>query len=153
MTAVDEIATSRSAPAARLQNVRDSTVAPTTVAAGPATAATAVLSPVGLLVLLSGAFLPVLDFFIVNVALPTMDSTLHASAPKLELVVAGYGVAYALMLVVGGRLGDAIGRRRMFVIGLVGFTLSSLLCGLAPNIDVLIAARILQGLFAAMSQP
>ena len=93
-----------------------------------------VLSPIGLIVLLSGAFLPMLDFFIVNVALPTMDSTLHASAPMLELVVAGYGIAYALMLVVGGRLGDAIGRRRMFVAGLVGFTVTSLLCGLAPNI-------------------
>ena len=111
------------------------------------------LSPIGLIVLLAGGFLPVLDFFIVNVALPTMDSTLHASAPMLELVVAGYGVAYALMLVVGGRLGDALGRHRLFVAGLVGFTISSLLCGIAPNIGVLIAARIAQGLSAAMSQP
>jgi len=113
----------------------------------------AMLSPIGLIVLLCGAFLPILDFFIVNVALPTMNSTLHASAPMLELVVAGYGVAYALMLVVGGRLGDAIGRRRMFVFGLVGFTISSLLCGIAPNIEVLVMARIAQGLSAAMSQP
>ncbi len=126
--------------------------------AGPAlqpagVAPVSTLNPIGLAVLLCGAFLPVLDFFIVNVALPTMDSTLHASAPMLELVVAGYGVAYALMLVVGGRLGDALGRRRLFVTGLVGFTLSSLLCGIAPNIGVLIAARIAQGLSAAMSQP
>ncbi len=111
------------------------------------------LGPIGLLVLLCGAFLPILDFFIVNVALPTMNSTLHASAATLELVVAGYGTAYALMLVVGGRLGDAIGRRRMFVLGLAGFTITSLACGIAPNIEVLIAARILQGLSAAMSQP
>src|SRR6266496_254185 len=130
------------------------------IAASPAvladpirTTAPPALSPIGLVVMLCGAFLPVLDFFIVNVALPTMDSTLHASAPMLELVVAGYGVAYALMLVVGGRLGDAIGRRRMFVAGLVGFTISSLLCGIAPNIGVLIATRIAQGLSAAMSQP
>src|SRR6266516_3943735 len=88
-----------------------------------------------------------------DVALPTMDSTLHASAPMLELVVAGYGTAYALMLVIGGRLGDAIGRDRMFVAGIVGFTVSSLLCGIAPNAGVLIAARIAQGLSAAMSQP
>src|SRR6266536_2996078 len=114
---------------------------------------TTTLSPVGLLVLLCGGFLPILDFFIVNVALPTMDSTLHASAPMLELVVAGYGTAYALMLVIGGRLGDAIGRDRMFVAGIVGFTVSSLLCGIAPNAGVLIAARIAQGLSAAMSQP
>jgi MFS family permease len=118
----------------------------------PAMSATG-LSTVGLVVLLCGSFLPVLDFFIVNVALPTMDATLHASAATLELVVAAYGVAYALLLVVGGRLGDAIGRRRMFVLGLAGFTVSSLICGIAPNIEILIAARILQGLSAAMSQP
>ena len=114
---------------------------------------TTALSPIGLIVLLCGAFLPILDFFIVNVALPTMDTSLHASAPMLELVVAGYGTAYALMLVVGGRLGDAIGRQRLFVAGVVGFTISSLLCGIAPNIGVLIAARIAQGLSAALSQP
>ena len=114
---------------------------------------TSALSPIGLIVLLCGAFLPILDFFIVNVALPTMDATLHASAPMLELVVAGYGTAYALMLVVGGRLGDAVGRHRMFVAGIAGFTVSSLLCGIAPNIGMLIAARIAQGLFAALSQP
>jgi MFS family permease len=107
----------------------------------------------GLVILLCGGFLPLLDFFIVNVALPTMTSTLHASGPMLQLVVAGYGVAYALMLVVGGRLGDALGRRRMFVIGVAGFTLSSLLCGLAPSIGALVALRIIQGLSAAMSQP
>src|SRR5882672_617176 len=95
------------------------------------------LSPIGLLVLLCGGFMPVLDFFIVNVALPTMDRTLHASPAMLELVVAGYGTAYALMLVVGGRLGDAIGRDRMFMIGIIGFTISSLLCGIAPNAGVL----------------
>jgi MFS family permease len=104
-------------------------------------------------ILLCGGFLPLLDFFIVNVALPTMDVTLHASAPLLQLVVAGYGVAYALMLIVGGRLGDAIGRRRLFVIGVAGFTLSSLLCGLAPSIGALVALRVVQGLSAAMSQP
>jgi MFS family permease len=111
------------------------------------------LGPIGLFVLLCGGFLPVLDFFIVNVALPTMDSTLHASAPMLELVVAGYGTAYAVMLVIGGRLGDTIGRDRMFAAGVVGFTVSSLLCGIAANAGMLIAARIAQGLSAAMSQP
>src|SRR5260370_5261829 len=107
----------------------------------------------GLVILLCGGFLPLLDFFIVNVALPTMDSTLHASAPMLQLVVAGYGVAYALMLVVGGRLGDAIGRRQIFIIGVSGFTVSSLLCGIAPSIGALVALRVVQGVSAAMSQP
>ncbi len=117
----------------------------------PAEAST--LSPAGLIVLLMGAFLPILDFFIVNVALPTIDTDLHASAPVLELIVAGYGTAYALMLVIGGRLGDAIGRRRMFVSGMAGFTLASLVCGIAPNVDVLIAARIAQGMTAAAIVP
>ena len=94
-----------------------------------------------------------LDFFIVNVALPTIDATLHASAPTLELVVAGYGTAFALMLVVGGRLGDALGRRRLFLIGLTGFTLTSLLCGIAPSAGWLVAARIAQALTAALIQP
>jgi MFS family permease len=129
--------------------VEDATVLAEPTRTRPTTA----LTPIGLLVLLCGGFLPILDFFIVNVALPTMDSTLHASAPMLELVVAGYGTAYAVMLVIGGRLGDAIGRNRMFVAGVVGFTISSLLCGLAPSVNVLIAARIAQGLSAAMSQP
>jgi MFS family permease len=111
------------------------------------------LGPLAMLVLLLGAFLPMLDFFIVNLALPTINRTLHASAPMLELIVAGYGTAYAVSLVVGGRLGDAIGRRRMFIIGMAGFTLTSLLCGIAPSIGVLVAARVLQGLSAAMIVP
>jgi MFS family permease len=111
------------------------------------------LTPFGIAVLLLGAFLPMLDFFIVNVALPTIDATMHGSAPTLELVVAGYGTAYALLLVVGGRLGDAYGRRRVFTIGLSGFTLMSLACGIAPSIGVLIVARVLQGVAAAMIVP
>jgi MFS family permease len=111
------------------------------------------LGPAGVAVLLLGVFLPIVDFFVVNVALPTIDATLHASAPKLELVVAGYGTVYAALLVVGGRLGDALGRRRVFVAGLVGFTVTSLLCGVAPSIGTLIAFRIAQGATAALIVP
>src|SRR3954471_15337759 len=111
------------------------------------------LSPAGVAVLLLGAFLPIVDFFIVNVALPTIDASLHGSAPTLELVVAGYGTIYAALLVVGGRLGDALGRRRVFAAGLVGFTLTSLLCGLAPSIGALVAFRIAQGATAALIVP
>ena len=67
-----------------------------------------------MLVLLAGAYLPIADFFIVNVALPTINRSLHASGPTLELIVAGYGGAYASVLVLGGRLGDRYGRRRLF---------------------------------------
>jgi MFS family permease len=127
------------------------TVANRPVEIGPAEAAQ--LGGPGIAVLLLGAFLPIVDFFIVNVALPTINTTLHASAPSLELVVAGYGTVYAALLVVGGRLGDALGRRRMFVTGLVGFSLTSLLCGIAPSIGALIVFRIAQAATAALIVP
>lgn len=106
-----------------------------------------------LLVLLAGTFMVVLDFFIVNVALPSMQHDLRASDGALQLVVAGYGVANASGLITGGRLGDLFGRRRMFMLGLLLFTLASLACGLAPNAHVLVAARIAQGLAGAVLQP
>src|SRR5580658_6486419 len=119
----------------------------------PADDPTPVLRPVGLLVVLIGVFLPMTDFFIVNVAVPTIDRDLHASAGMLQLVVAGYAIAYALLLVVGGRLGDAFGRRRLFLAGMAGFTVTSLACGLAPSVDVLVLARVLQGAASAMMLP
>lgn len=111
------------------------------------------LTGVGLITVLLGAALPLIDFFIVNVALPTIDSSLHASTAILELVVTGYGIAYALLLVVGGRLGDAFGRRRLFIAGLTAFTISSLACGLAPTATALVLARIVQGGSAALMLP
>jgi len=126
----------------------------TTTAAPPDTGTSAAhLGTVGLFILLIGAFLPMTDFFIVNVALPTIDRDLDASPGMLQLVVAGYAITYALLLVVGGRVGDAVGRRRLFMIGMAGFTVTSLLCGLAPNIDLLVAARALQGAASAMMLP
>lgn len=111
------------------------------------------LRPVGVFVLLAGAFLPIMDFFITNVALPSIDASLHASASALELVIAGYGVAYASLLVLGGRLGDRFGRRRIALGALAGFTVASLACGLAPTAGILIAARIVQGGTAALLIP
>jgi len=111
------------------------------------------LSGFGVLLLLMGAFLPIADFFIVNVALHSIDDSLRASPATLELVVAGYGIAYAALLVLGGRLGDRFGRRRMFLAALVGFVLASLACGLAPTIGALIAARLVQGASAALLVP
>ena len=111
------------------------------------------LSTAGLFTILLGASLPVIDFFIVNVALPTIDQSLNASAAKLEMVIAGYGIAYSLLLVLGGRLGDTFGRRKLFFIGLTAFTLTSLVCGIAPTIDTLILGRIGQGAAAAMMMP
>ena len=106
-----------------------------------------------LIVLLTGAFLPSFDFFVVNVALPSIHTELGARPEDLELVVAGYGLAFAVLLITGGRLGDLYGRKRLFMIGMVGFTTASALCGLATSPRVLIAARVLQGLTAALMNP
>ena len=75
-------------------------------------------------VLLVGAFLPPLDFFIVNVALPSIQGSLHASAAELQLVISGYASAYAVFLITGGRLGDLFGRRKIFLVGISGFGLT-----------------------------
>jgi MFS family permease len=98
-----------------------------------------------LIILLGGQFMALLDVTIVNVAMPTIGRTLHASGAALQLVVAGYTVSYAMLLITGARLGELYGRRRLFLAGVTVFTLSSLACGLAPGIEVLIAARFLQG--------
>lgn len=112
-----------------------------------------VLSTAGLITILLGAALPIVDFFVVNVALSTIDAELRAGPAMLELVVAGYGIAYATLLVLGGRLGDRYGRRRLFGIGLTTFTLTSLICGIAPNAATLVAARAAQGAASALMLP
>jgi MFS family permease len=117
------------------------------------TAATSGLRPFQLVIVLAGMFLSLADFFIVNVALPSIDDDLHPSTGGLELVVAAYGIAYAVLLVTGGRLGDAVGRKRLFVAGMAAFTVTSLLCGLAPSIATLVLARAAQGAAAAFMVP
>jgi EmrB/QacA subfamily drug resistance transporter len=133
---------------------RPSTPISGTSTAGRGTAApTPTLPTIGLVTVLVGVLLPMIDFFIVNVALPTMRLDLHTSTAVLELVVSGYATAYAVLLVLGGRLGDAQGRRRLFLVGIASFTLASLLCGLAPNATALVVARVLQGGAAALMVP
>ena len=106
-----------------------------------------------LAVLLSGTLLPPLDFFIVNVTLPSIRSDLHASADIAQLVVSVYAMAYAVTLIMGGRLGDLYGRRRTFVAGMFGFGLASALCGFATSPSMLIFGRFLQGISAAVMAP
>ncbi|MFI6600176.1 DHA2 family efflux MFS transporter permease subunit [Nonomuraea sp. NPDC050536] len=106
-----------------------------------------------LLVLLSGLFITTLDFFIVNVAIPAIQIDLHATPSQIQFIVAGFGLALAAGLITAGRLGDLYGRRRMFAIGLAAFTVASLLCGAAPTAGMLIAARVVQGLGAALLMP
>ncbi|MEU0738028.1 MFS transporter [Streptomyces sp. NPDC006134] len=106
-----------------------------------------------LAVALSGTFMASFDLFVVNIATEALRTGLHASEGALELVVAGYAFAYAAGLVTGGRLGDRYGYRRMFVTGMAAFTLASLLCGLALSPGQLVAARLAQGLAAAVLVP
>jgi MFS family permease len=111
------------------------------------------LGTAGLMVLLAGQLLPQIDFSIVNVALDAIAQTFHATATELELIVAVYGVAFAVCLAMGGRLGDNFGRRKLFLWGVKLFGIASLLCGLAGSIWMLLAARILQGVGAALIVP
>jgi len=107
----------------------------------------------GLAVMLTGTFMAVLDVFIVNIAIPDIRRALHADFAAMQFVIAGYGLPYAVALITGGRLGDIFGRRRMFMAGLAGFTLASLACGMAGSAALLVAARIVQGLAAAVMSP
>ena len=100
-----------------------------------------------------GLFMIMLDNTVVNVALPTMQRDLHVSISQLEWVVIAYALTFAALLITGGKLGDLYGRRRIFVVGLAIFTLSSLACGLAPTAGFLIGARAVQGAGAALMNP
>ncbi|SEI19478.1 drug resistance transporter, EmrB/QacA subfamily [Rhizobium tibeticum] len=94
-----------------------------------------------------------LDTTIVNVAIPSIGSTIGAGSAALEWIVAGYAIAFAVLLIVGGRLGDSHGYRRMFLIGIALFTVTSLACGFAPTAIALQIARLLQGASAALMVP
>lgn len=118
-----------------------------------AAAPTSTARPRALPVLVAGTWMIVLDFFIVNVALPSMQSDLHAGVAALEWVVAGYGLTFAALMVVAGRLGDRYGRRRIFSLGLFLFAVTSAACGVAPSPEVLVAARLLQGAAGALISP
>jgi MFS family permease len=110
--------------------------------------------PRGLLaIVLTGQFMALLDASVVNVAAPSIHTDLHASGAGLQLVIAGYVIPYAVLLVTGARLGDILGHRRMFLGGLVLFTLASLGCGLATSTGMLIALRFVQGAGAATMIP
>jgi EmrB/QacA subfamily drug resistance transporter len=98
-------------------------------------------------------FLAVVDAFIVNVALPSIRADLHADATEIQAVVAVYQIAYAALLITGGRLGDIVGRKRVFIAGVLGFTVASLWCGVSGSPAMLIFARAAQGGAAAMMVP
>ncbi|MFE4637984.1 MFS transporter [Streptomyces sp. NPDC056773] len=108
---------------------------------------------IALAIVMTAAFMDLVDVTIVNIAIPRMREDLGASTSAIQWITAGYALAFAAGLITGGRLGDIYGRKRLFLIGISGFTAASLLCGLAPSPDVLVAARILQGGMAAMMVP
>lgn len=116
---------------------------------------TSVVSPgrAGLILLLTGQMLPLIDTSITNVALDSITHSLHATATELELIVALYGVAFAVCLALGSKLGDNLGRRRLFMWGVASFGAASLLCGMAGSVEQLLGARVLQGAGAALIVP
>lgn len=111
------------------------------------------LGLIGIIILMTGQFLPSIDFSIVNVALDVIGESLHATHIQLELMVAVYGVGFAVCLAMGSRLGDNFGRRRLFMVGAAVFGLASLACGLATSIEMLLFARAIQGIGAALIAP
>jgi EmrB/QacA subfamily drug resistance transporter len=104
-------------------------------------------------VLIFASFMDLLDATITNVALPSIRTDLGASGAQLEWVVGGYLLAFAVLMITGGRLGDMFGRKRVFVAGVAGFTAGSVIACVAPTIGVLLVARVVQGAFAAMMVP
>lgn len=103
--------------------------------------------------LIAGAFLSPLDYFIVNMALPSIKNAFKANDHQLQMVVAIYGLTYAALVVCGGRLGDLYGRKKIFTLGLYTFLISSLACAFSPTIICLITARLFQGVGAALLAP
>jgi EmrB/QacA subfamily drug resistance transporter len=108
---------------------------------------------IALWVVLLAFFMDLLDTTIVNVAIPSIQTSLGASYSAIQWIIAGYSLAFALFLITGGRLGDIFGYRTLFLVGTSGFVVASALCGLAPTTEVLIGARVVQGFMAAMMVP
>src|SRR5215471_15778750 len=105
------------------------------------------------IILLLAAFMNLLDVSIVNIAIPSIQRDLNASYADVQWALAGYTLAYALVLITGGRLGDAFGRKRLFLIGVAGFTVMSALCGAAQSPGELIAFRVVQGAMGGIMIP
>ncbi|MGW0533466.1 MFS transporter [Streptomyces sp. NPDC003032] len=106
-----------------------------------------------LAIVMTAAFMDLVDVTIVNIAIPSIQRDAGASFSQIQWITAGYTLAFAAGLITGGRLGDIHGRKRLFLIGITGFTVASALCGFAANPEMLVASRILQGGMAALMVP
>ena len=104
-------------------------------------------------VVLLGAFMILLDATIVNVAVPTIQGSLHASYSSIEWVLSGYALAYGLLLIPAGRIGDRVGHKKTYLVGLAGFTVASALCGTAGSPGELVVWRVVQGAMAGIMNP
>ncbi|MFF3511980.1 MFS transporter [Streptomyces sp. NPDC002573] len=130
----------------------DSTIS-TGAADGPPAGASDRRRWFALAIVMTAAFMDLVDVTIVNIAIPSIQRDEGASFSQIQWITAGYALAFAAGLITGGRLGDIHGRKRLFLIGIGGFTLASALCGFAANPEMLVASRILQGAMAAMMVP
>jgi EmrB/QacA subfamily drug resistance transporter len=126
----------------------------TSTATPPATPSRAERHPfLVLAIVLTAVFVQLLDVSIVNTAIPSIQKDIGASFAAVQLVLAGYQLAFACLLITGARLGDIYGRKTLFMTGMATFTLASTLCGLAPNATTLVLARILQGIGSGLMFP
>ncbi|WP_435861285.1 MFS transporter [Streptomyces tauricus] len=126
---------------------------PSTTPSATATAPTDRRRWYALAIVMTAAFMDLVDVTIVNIAIPSIQRDAGATFSQIQWITAGYALAFAAGLITGGRLGDIHGRKRLFLIGIGGFTLASALCGFAVNPDMLVASRILQGAMAALMVP
>jgi MFS family permease len=150
------VAKTRPATTVKTPTVKTPTVKTPTVKTPTAKTPTATpprRQPLQLALILVAAFMVVLDFSIVNVALPSIERELHMPADAVQWIVTGYAISFGGLLILGGRAADLFGRRRMFVAGLIAFSLASLAGGLAQDPVLLIAARVVQGAGAAIVAP
>ncbi len=108
---------------------------------------------IALIVVALAFAIDLLDNTIVNIAIPSIQADLGASYSAIQWLTAGYALSFAVLLITGGRLGDVVGYKKLFMIGVAGFTFASLLSGIAPSTEVLIGARLLQGAMAALMVP
>lgn len=108
---------------------------------------------IALLIVAFAFVMDLLDSTIVNIAIPSIQANLGANYATIQWLVAGYSLTFALLLITGGRMGDVFGYKKMFMAGIVGFTLTSLLAGIAPNASFLVGARLVQGGMAALMVP
>ncbi|MEV5985824.1 MFS transporter [Streptomyces sp. NPDC052051] len=108
---------------------------------------------IALAIVMTAAFMDLVDVTIVNIAIPSIQRDAGATFSQIQWITAGYALAFAAGLITGGRLGDIHGRKRVFLLGVAGFTLASALCGFAANPEMLVASRILQGAMASLMVP